>query len=200
MAAFPRSSSFRASAWLGALLFLNLPLAPLTWAQNTSPEQSVEDDANWNCEPGDRVLEQEGDGHDRRIDKWLCRRRRPVRFLVGLSQRGVLSESGTFADKLGFEAGLRFFSRADLALGIGQVFKDGAGLSLDVHGRFFLFDFPGTGGPYLGGGWRFKETKRTFVTFGFFGGGGLFFELQFRGSAKQPLAVVPAFGLRYAFP
>lgn len=195
--------------FLSNTIFKLCLILPLVWAsavlaQDTTPAPgaagSLGADSTWSCESGDRRVEREGDEKERLIEKWLCRRRRPVALLVGVTQRGVLAESGTFSDKLGFEAGLRLFSRADLGIGVGQVFKNDAHISLDAHGRYFLFDLPGTGGPYVGGGWRFKETRRGFFTFGFFGGGGLFFELQFRGSQKQPVAVVPAFGLRYAFP
>jgi hypothetical protein len=155
-------------------------------------------DAAWDCDPEDITTAEAGES-ERRIEKWFCRPRKSVRLLLGLQHRGVLSETGSFSDKLGFEAGVRLFSRLDLALGVGQVFKEGSEISLDAHGRLFLLDLPGTGGPYVGGGWRFRDTSRGFATFGFFGGSGLFFEIQFRGSPRQPVAVVPALGLRAAF-
>jgi hypothetical protein len=123
-------------------------------------------------------------------------------FVVGLTHRGMVSETGSFADKLGFEAGLRLLQRTDFTLNVGQMFKNNQGLSAALQGRFFLLKLPTPGGPYLGGGWQFapQKQRRGFATFGFFGGAGFFYELQFRASHKQPLAVVPAMGLRFPFP
>ena len=191
-----------------ALLFalcLAVPLAaradasaPASTAQDGDPSRTGDND--WDCEPGARSVSRDEAVGDRRLEKWFCPPRRPARLVVGLSHRGVLSETGSFSDKLGFEAGVRLFSRFDLALGVGQMFKDGETIALDGHGRLFLFNLPGTGGPYVGGGYLFNAPRRGYFTLGFFGGSGLFFELQFRGSQKQPVAVIPAFGLRAAFP
>ena len=120
-------------------------------------------------------------------------------FWTGIFQRGVLSEEGTFAEKLGFEGGLRFMRRFDLGVGFGQLFKEGSNSQADLRARVFLFKFPQTGGPYIGGGVLLKSRKVNYATLGFFGGSGLFFELQFRESHRQPVAVVPAWGLRILF-
>jgi hypothetical protein len=120
-------------------------------------------------------------------------------FWTGIFHRGVVSENGKFVEKLGFEGGLRFSRRFDLGLGFGQMFKEGADIQTDLRGRFFLMKFPQTGGPYLGGGLLLKTRQVGYVTLGFFGGSGLFFELQFRKSHRQPVAVIPSWGFRLLF-
>ena len=104
-------------------LFFTLSLAvPLEAQADSSATASPaevgdprKDDEDWDCEPGARSVSRDDAAGDRRLEKWFCRPRRPARMVVGLSHRGILSETGSFSDKLGFEAGVRLFSRLDLA-------------------------------------------------------------------------------------
>jgi|GEM_PF-6983830 len=152
------------------------------------------------CEPGDRVAPRDGEHDARKLERWFCRPRRPFRVVVGLSHRGVRAETGRFADKLGVEVAARLYSRFDLGVGAGQLFKKNATVDVDAFGRIFLFDLPNPGGPYVGGGAVLNHRRRGYLTLGFFGGSGLFFELQFRAGDERPVAVIPAFGLRGSFP
>lgn len=158
-----------------------------------------DDDGQWGCGTGERARRIEGEV-PRRIETFYCHQSESYHLVLGLTHRGLVSETGSFADKLGFEAALRLWSRLDLGTGVGQVFKDGARIAVDVRTRVYLVRMPSAGGPYLGGGWVVTEPRRGYVTLGLFGGAGFFYELQVRGSEQQPLAVIPSMGLRVALP